>query len=329
MYFPYKIKYFIMFGLILSIAGCDRKSQITEPDEELSPAVPSGLRIYSANDGLIGLEWLLNNEANLKGYNLYRSINDTTGFIFIGFTSEDYFIDDSLNYDSTYYYYIKAIDFDNQESSASITVAGTPLNKLTPFAPRDLQVNARNWDNRQEIFLWWARGRESDLKGYNIYRSLNSSFTADSSTFHDFTTTSNYTDKKGLEQYQIYYYKISALDNGGLESNTGNEVSDLILEAPVLIFPVDKSQVDYFEKFKVMTVDIPAVYKIILQSNQFFGEVWSSEFRSSVTNDTVDVNLSYRYLERNKTYYWRVVTYSENSAEPNSISNLFSFTIKP
>jgi len=329
MYFQSDFVKLILLGLILTFFGCDRGNNINEPDDGLAPAIPSGIRVFYSNDGVIELEWINNNEGDLKGYNIYRSVNDTSHFRILGYTNSDYYVDDSLYYDSTYYYYITAIDDKNRESSPTSVVSGKPLNRFIPLAVRNIQINARNWNNVKEIYLWWDRSREPDIKGYNIYRSLSQNFSADSTTLLAFSPSVSYIDTFNLELYQTYYYRITALDLGKFESNSIIEVSDLILEPPVILFPANNAVVDYFEKFKIGTVGAPARYRVILQTNQYFGEVWSTEIISNEINSVIDVELGYGYMERNKTYYWRVAAYSGNSSEPNSITNLYNFTIKP
>lgn len=329
MFLPYKFLPYILIISALVVTGCDRKSQITEPDDDLPPVMPAGLRIYYASDGNIGLEWMRNSEPDLKGYKIFRSINDTSQFILLGFTSDDFIVDDSLDYNSTYFYYLVAVDDENRESSRTPIISATPLNRLTPLTPRNLQINARSWNNRKEIFLWWDKGQETDLRGYNIYRSISAGFNADTSTFIAFTSSTQFTDANSLEYYKLYYYKIRAVDKGNLESSTTGEIYDQVFEPVQIVFPADKSVVEYFENFRIITTGAEATYKIILQSNQYFGELWSSEFKSAEISDTIEVPLGYFYLERNKTYFWRVAGYSGNSSEPNSISALNSFTIQP
>ena len=87
-----------IFFLVLS--GCER-DKINEP-VAIPPATPNNLIVYAAYDGQIGIEWLPNNEQNLKGYFIYRAINKSDNFRHTAFTINNYFIDDSLFYDKYY-----------------------------------------------------------------------------------------------------------------------------------------------------------------------------------------------------------------------------------
>ncbi|MCX6149485.1 MAG: hypothetical protein NTX22_03055 [Ignavibacteriales bacterium] len=320
-------KYFLLFILPI-VFGCDRVTSNNFNDDGLPPAVPANLNIFYAQDGTIGLEWKRNSEVDLKGYNIYRSINDTANFIKIYFTSSDYFYNDSLYYDSTYYYYISAVDNENKESRRSNIVSEKPINYKAPDTPRNLEINARNWIDSISIFLKWDANFESDVAGYLVFRSESPDFNPDNNTFIGNTKVNSFTDKNNLELYKIYYFKIKAIDKGGLESNSSLQVSDLILGTPKILFPKDNSTVNYFTNFLITALPFPTRYKIVVQTNQYFGEIWSKEFESSVVNDTISISFDANYITANTIYYWRIATYSANSLEPNSITNLFSFIIK-
>ena len=325
MFSKFKIYYPLL--LLPLIFGCDRVTSNNYNDSGLPPAVPVNLQVFFHQDGTIGFEWKSNVEINLVGYNIYRSINDTLKFINIYFTSQNYFFDDSLSYDTTYYYYITAIDDQNRESDRSIIISAKPINYSPPSSPLNLSINARNWMDDISIYLKWAPNPESDIAGYQIFRSENQNFTPDSSNIVGFTSTINYSDKKNLQLYKNYFYIIKAVDKGGLKSDPSQEVVDIILGIPEVYYPMDNSVVQYFDNFEVKSLAVPAIYQIVVQSNEYFDEIWNNEISSSVINDTIYVPFNIDYINTDVPYYWRIITYS-NSSDPNSISPLYSFTIK-
>lgn len=325
MFSKFKIYYPLL--LLPLIFGCDRVTSNNYNDSGLPPAVPVNLQVFFQQDGTIGFEWKSNVEINLVGYNIYRSINDTLKFINIYFTSQNYFFDDSLSYDTTYYYYITAIDDQNRESDRSIIISAKPINYSPPSSPLNLSINARNWMDDISIYLKWAPNPESDIAGYQIFRSENQNFTPDSSNIVGFTSTINYSDKKNLQLYKNYFYIIKAVDKGGLKSDPSQEVVDIILGIPEVYYPMDNSVVQYFDNFEVKSLAVPAIYQIVVQSNEYFDEIWNNEISSSVINDTIYVPFNIDYINTDVPYYWRIITYS-NSSDPNSISPLYSFTIK-
>lgn len=320
-----KLNLFILF-IIVFISGCERQIDINQTDNNIPPAVPVGLHIAYASDGLIAIEWQNNVEADLKGYNIYRS-TDSVNFTILNFTENNYYLDDSLNYNTTYYYKITATDIWNKESQQTGFVDAEPKNMYPPSTPRGLSINARNWEGKLSVYLSWLPNTEGDIAGFNIYKSLLPNFNADSSTFYAFTKDINFSDTTNLALYTQYYYRIKAVDKGGLLSDQTNIVNDEIYEIPQIIFPQDGAQTSYFNYFIIKAINVPANYKIIVQDNIFYGEIWSTDFYSSTTNDTISVLFNPAYINSNTNYYWRVVTYSQDASNPNSVSPLYKFVI--
>lgn len=309
------------------LTGCDRLTDANQKDDGIPPAVPINVQITYSSDGEILIEWNANAEADLKGYNVYRK-TENTEYSFLSFTSNNYFFDDSLYYDSTYYYKVTAVDIWNEESSPSAEVHSTPLNKYKPQKPRYLYINARNYVGKMSIYLSWFPSNESDIAGYNIYRSLNSSFTSDSSNLIAFSPVIEFTDTLNLKLYSDYYYKVQAVDKGGLLSDESSMISDHINEMAEMIYPPNDATVNYFSYFKIKTIKLPADYQIIVQSNEYSGEIWSSYFSSSIIDDTIDVKFNPPALYPYTNYYWRILTYTNSNSEPNSISTIYKFKVK-
>jgi hypothetical protein len=310
--------------LILS-EGCERPTEVTG-DPGIPPAVPTGLRIFYASDGEISIEWRRNPEPDVRGYNIYRR-TDTTGLINIGFTSGSFFFDDSLEYDITYHYRISAVSVWNRESDLSDEVSAVPVNRFRPRRPQGIQINARNWTGEKSVFLNWLRNDESDVAGYNIYRGTGPSFISDSTSLVGFTNNINYSDTFQLSLYTNYYYRIKAIDRGGLLSDDSDLRNDIILEIPEVIFPQNNIATNFFSDFILMAIDVPAAYRIGVQTNRFFGEIWSTTVETNTVNDTLRIRFNPSSIQAGRTYYWRVSTYSGNSQDPNSVSELYTFII--
>ena len=300
---------------------------MVQPGSGLPPAVPVGLTVVYADDGSIALFWQSNTEPDLYGYNVYRS-TDSVNFMAINFTSNNYYVDDSLNYNTTYYYRITAINLGNKESLPSNIVSGKPINLYAPSQPQGLSINARNWEGNISVYLSWNPNYEGDIAGFNIYRSLSPDFNSDSANLIGFSNGIDFTDTLNFKLYMQYYYRIRAVDKGGLISTQTPEVNDEIYGIPQIIFPQDGTQTTYFSSFVIKAVGVPADYKIVVQDNKFFGTFWSTDFSSSVTNDTISISFNPYYINTGVTYYWRVATYSQNGNQPNSVSPLYKFIIK-
>jgi hypothetical protein len=320
-----KIAIALLTSLLLNSA-CERSTE-TIDDPGIPPAVPIGLRVYYASDGEVTIDWQSNSENDVTGYNIYRR-TDSTESTKIAYTSDSYYLDDSLSYNVTYHYKITAVSLWDRESGFSDEVSATPVNRYKPQRPTGLQINARNWEGEISIFIKWATGYESDVMGYNIYRSDLPGFVSDSTNLIAYTNTVNFSDTLNIDLYTNYYYKIRAVDKGNLISDESSEINDLVFEIPEVIYPKDNSTVEPFNEFLIKAIHLTATYRIGLQSNQYFNEVWSTTVETNITDDTLRIDFIPSTLELNRTYYWRIATYSGNSQDPNSISKLFAVTFK-
>jgi len=99
-------------------------------------------------------------------------------------------------------------------ASVNITVGDAP-----PGAPTGLVATAGNG----QVTLDWADNTESDLSGYNVYRSTTqgSGYAKINSTV---VSTSNYVDST-VTNGITYYYVVTAVDTGSNESTYSNQVS--------------------------------------------------------------------------------------------------------
>jgi fibronectin type 3 domain-containing protein len=316
--------------LVIALSGCRRDIYTNNTVTGLPPAVPVGLKVVSAYDGAVLIAWQNNMEADFSGYNVFRSINNSS-FLFLTFTSNNYYFDDSLNYQLNYYYKVNAVNNAQMESLFSDSVLAQPVNLYPPAAPANLSftISARNWEGQRSVVLTWNPNSEGDVAWYYVYKSTMDNFTADSNTFIGKSHTPNYTDTINLALYTNYYYKLRAVDKGNLQSNESRIVHDMIFDIPAVLFPPNGTQTAFFSQFAIKTLSVPANYKIVVQTNQFFDEFWSTVVSSSILNDTLNIDFTPPFLNANTTYYWRVSTYSQNSSDPNSISQLYQFTIKP
>jgi len=92
-----------------------------------------------------------------------------------------------------------------------------------PAAPVGLAANPGDG----LVTLDWSDNAESDVSGYNLYRSIggNSNYELRAGGL----VYSEYQDR-GVTNGETYYYMVKAVDSGGIESSRGNEVSALPAE---------------------------------------------------------------------------------------------------
>ncbi|MBI4563493.1 MAG: S8 family serine peptidase [Planctomycetes bacterium] len=205
----------------------DAYAAVTSPDTT-APAAPSGLTATAAGPSRIDLDWADNTEADLAGYNVYRSDDGglTFGQVAAGVAASSY-SDTGLVAASTYFYYVTAGDTSGNESGASnVAWATTAAPDLeAPTAPSGLSATAVG---SSRIDVDWADNAEADLAGYNVYRS------ADGAVYDQVAagvSGSAYSDV-GLAASATYYYFVTATDTSGNESAPSGGASATTEEAP-------------------------------------------------------------------------------------------------
>jgi len=177
------------------------------------PSIPTGLIAQPGDvgDTRVELTWNSNSEPDLAGYNLYRSQNDINySKINAGLITATGYTDNSVTAGTTYYYKLSALDIGDNESSLTGSQSATPTN-VPPDVPTGLSALAGN----QKVDLVWNPNAESDLAGYNLYRSQDTvNYTKISPGI---IIAEDYSDTNVVDG-NTYYYKLTAEDSVGLES---------------------------------------------------------------------------------------------------------------
>lgn len=130
----------------VSIYAINKANAISEPatgtisavGDTTAPATPSGL---SATGGFnsISLSWTSNTELDLKGYKVYEnSVNTFGSATEIAFVNSNRFVRAGLADEITRYYWVRAIDFSQNESNPSSSASAT-----TSAQPEDGETGPR------------------------------------------------------------------------------------------------------------------------------------------------------------------------------------------
>ncbi|MBI2049711.1 fibronectin type III domain-containing protein [Candidatus Roizmanbacteria bacterium] len=104
-----------------------RSNEVSATTENDAPAAPTGLSAVGG-DQIVTLDWNVNGEADLAGYNVYSST--TAGGPYTKINSSllvtPSFNNTGLTNGQTYYYVVTAVDTGSNESANSAEVSGTP-----------------------------------------------------------------------------------------------------------------------------------------------------------------------------------------------------------
>ena len=113
----------MILGVSLSalvLQGCSVESGDVIVMDDMPPAAPRGVRSVTG-DGQVLIEWYPNQETDLKGYVIYRSLDeleDYTEIDTVGAIRSSY-VDEGVRNGTTYYYAVSAFDSDGNESDLS------------------------------------------------------------------------------------------------------------------------------------------------------------------------------------------------------------------
>jgi fibronectin type 3 domain-containing protein len=197
---------------------------------DLPPTPPKNLQA-TPGDKQITLKWDANTEPDLLRYRIYGGTAPNPATIVdsvlaaLGTTKTL----TGLSNGRTYYYRITAVDVALNASGFSNEVNAMPTGSDMPPAPPQ---NVRATAGDRQIALYWNRNTEPDMNSYRIYggTSPNPQTVVDSLPFSYYDRGGNFnysTDVTitGLINGTTYYYRMTAVDNGGNESNFSTEVS--------------------------------------------------------------------------------------------------------
>ncbi len=301
-----RISILLLLSLItFSYFGC---SEITSPADNFPPEKPKNFTLIGGGDGQAHFRWERNVEPDLKAYRLYRSENSLSNFSMLVEITQTEYVDRFLDYDSTYYYYLSAIDNAGNESTTTNIIDIQPLNLSAPQPPSRLIVSGFNspLQGATEISVSWTPPDIGDLKNYLVYRGADSTFVPSTSTFLDSTNISIYLDRL-VQLNQKYHYKIIAVDKGYKMSLPSKSSNDLVLSSPVLISPANNTRFGTPRIFKWDGVTNAVDYVVFVGNGPFSDIIWSSS-----KTKLSEINYSGPNLQSSKVYYWWVGVYSKD-----------------
>ncbi|MBK8944246.1 MAG: VCBS repeat-containing protein [Ignavibacteriae bacterium] len=176
------------------------------------------------------------------------------------------------------------------------------------------------------IKLTWKKNNEQDLMNYNIYRSLDSTFTNDSTnTFLVSTIDTFYTDFS-LEYGNKYFYGISAIDSTGNESELSELLSARVIDITSPSKPngfslekVDNKVKLFWDKNSENDIQHYIIYRSF--ENNFNPDTMSTFTYSTTDTFFVDSDVNY-----NATIYYIIaaVDIHDNTSE---FSNIISVIV--
>jgi len=143
---------------------CDGEADVIAPD---APSNLSGI----GKPGKITLNWNANSEADLNGYNIYRSASSGGDFSKLNpsVIRQVEFNDDTVEPLKEYYYVVSAVDFSGNESNKTNEIAGTASEVIIKSS--NAWINEFHYDNAStdvNEFIEIAGKENTDLSGWSL-----------------------------------------------------------------------------------------------------------------------------------------------------------------
>ncbi len=300
-------------------AGCSSSTDNPGPDTT-PPPMPSGL-VLDISNGAATLTWQRVSDSGLKSYNVYwidAAVMDMAMAGRRSVTAPPVTID-GLDYETLYTFAVSAVDRAGNESPLSVAESGWPLNTKSPVPPANVDIAAENIDAPQ-ITVFWAANMEPDMDVYNIYRAESAAELQVDGDPIGVVTATSYTDSE-VEVGTRYFYLVTAVDKGGLESNPSGVVNDLALPMVELMLPLDFAFTAATPELRWEPVPGAMRYEVVVRESRIGGQVWTVE----VGENTTAVRYNGRRLIDGNMYFWQVGAVSRE--EVNSISDTWRFTV--
>jgi hypothetical protein len=175
--------------------------------------VPSGLRAEATASG-VKLAW----SGSEPSYRVLRKGPGEQKPSVLAETDKAEYLDATAQFDRTYEYIVQALR-DKAESEISAPVSITPKDIFPPAVPSGLTVVA----GIGTVELAWDRNAEPDVRGYRVYRAVD---TGDFQRIVDMVDVPAYSDHE-IQTGKRYRYSVTAVDQVGNESarSTPGEVT--------------------------------------------------------------------------------------------------------
>ncbi|GIF13569.1 pectinesterase family protein [Actinoplanes teichomyceticus] len=196
------------------------------PADSAPPAAPAGLRA-GAGDTRVTLSWTANRETDLAGYHVYPADGNTkinNSLI----TGTSYAVT-GLDNGTAYRYVVTAVDTAGNESAASAPVEATPAagDRTAPAAPGAVRTVL----GKASVTVAWSAVDDSDLAGYDLYRSTGG---AEPQRIATGVTATSHTDTT-VTVGTAYTYTVVAADTAGNTSEASKAASATPVKADVVV----------------------------------------------------------------------------------------------
>jgi fibronectin type 3 domain-containing protein len=225
---------------IVQIAQQYQPSPVIVQKEEVSlcPAQPGGLQARGGSRKVV-LSWQPNRESNLRGYKVFRGITPMGPFSKIASVTKNTFTDADLENSRTYYYKVRAFNKEGKESPPSTVIAAETA--PSPLGPIILDATSLIAGIRIRWTINPRKGDEgTEVSGFKIYRATDpvgeyvwvGSISVESEDPSVLRLEQFAYEDTGLADGAKYYYRLTAFNNKGIESDFSSTLKGSTISRP-------------------------------------------------------------------------------------------------
>ncbi len=212
-------------------SGNEAKSHkmFAEVQDVFPPSVPGNVKAM-ADTGRIMVNWDKNTEPDLAGYLIFRKIkSNSKRFVLLNANpiADNFYIDSlSINIKNEFQYQVVAMDTSYNRSEFSEIAFATMPDVVPPAKPYIKSVTSKD----EKLVIEWIRNVDTDLMGYDVYRSvkIDTTVTTEKVNANLLTATVNVFTDRWATPGTKYYYHLIARDSSGNQSARSEIFSGII-----------------------------------------------------------------------------------------------------
>lgn len=308
------------------IATCDAEGNCSQSFPTLAqiadiipPAAPVNLTAQ-ADTGRIILRWEANTEADLAGYQIYRSTRDTAkkyATLYNAFPLVSNNFTDTLpkRARNAFVYWVAAIDTSLNRSQWSNFAMATMPDVFPPEKPFIKAVR----ESEGRIVVEWVPNADEDLMGYNIFRTM-----ASDSIPRPKQLNINLLDRDVFrftdlwaESNVRYYYSLVAIDSAGNPSKPSEPYDFRKTELDTTTFSIASAKGKYLKKKSRYILTWSNKYKVEVEGYVVFRREDGQEFNplSGLLTNSEYVDNG---IKPEKVYFYQIKQYFKNGTTGES-----------
>jgi fibronectin type 3 domain-containing protein len=280
------------------------------------------------NDGNVELSWRDPTDTDIAYYNIYRGISpdfptDLAHRISIpGNVTGTTFQDASWLPNGQYFYGVTAVDNTGHESAKSNVINTTVLDSTAPGNPTVLPPQDFPIDNDGIVNLSWTPSMDGDLQSFRLYRAKYAGFPLNSTYLITNLSSTSYPDY--ILYNGIYFYRVTAVDDNGLESLGSNEVNTTVLDS---VNPAPPQNLTWKQRDRQIILNWSKSNALDLQFYYIFRATQPILNISTLNPIANTSRLSWIDLDLPPGLYYYAIIAVDLNERRSSISNTVSITI--